>query len=164
MRRRPRSELTKTEGLAPHRPEIVITHCKNLVAVIRYDLNRMAAASTLTVEAQPGPMGPVAAKGKMAVAMNDAPNGWARNGVNGVTSVIAVVLRAIAVALAIFLLALSVPLFFLPIPLGLPLAIIGLLLLAATSKRAHRFITDWLKRHPGVWDRVKHIFDRFHKE
>jgi hypothetical protein len=56
MRRRPRSDLTKTEELAPHRPEIVITHCKNLVAVIGYDLNPMAAASTLTVEAQVGPI------------------------------------------------------------------------------------------------------------
>jgi len=98
------------------------------------------------------------------VAMNDTPNNWARNGVNGVTSVLYVVLRAIAVALAIFLLALSIPLFFLPIPLGLPLAIVGLVLLAMTSKRAHAYITGWLKRHPGVWDRVKHIFDRFHKE
>ena len=98
------------------------------------------------------------------VAMNDTPNGWARNGVNGVTSVLLVVLRAIAVALAIFLLAISIPLFFLPIPLGLPLAIIGLILLAMTSKRDHTFITDWLKRHPGVWERVKHIFDRFHKD
>lgn len=98
------------------------------------------------------------------MAMNDTPNRWARNGMNGVTSMVMVVLRAISVALALFLLALSVPLFFLPIPLGLPLAVIGLLLLAMTSKRAHTFITNWLKRHPGVWDRVKHIFDRFHRE
>ena len=40
-----------------------------------------------------------------------------------------------ASALALFLLALSVPLFFLPIPLGLPLAVIGLLLLAITALR-----------------------------
>ena len=55
------------------------------------------------------------------MAMNDTPNRWARNGMNGVTSMVMVVLRAISVALALFLLALSVPLFFLPIPLGLPL-------------------------------------------
>ena len=42
--------------------------------------------------------------------------------------------------------------------------VIGLLLLAMTSKRAHTFITNWLKRHPGVWDKVKHIFDRFHRD
>lgn len=103
-------------------------------------------------------------KDREDVALNDSPNNWARNGVSGVTSILVTVLRAIAVALAIFLLALSIPLFVLPIPLGLPLAIIGLLLLAMTSKRAHAFITNWLKRHPGVWDRVKHIFDRFHRD
>ena len=103
-------------------------------------------------------------KDDTAVAMNDTPNRWARNGVNGMTSILLVVLRAIAVALAIFLLAISIPLFFLPIPLGLPLAVIGLLLLAMTSKRAHAYITGWLKRHPGVWDKTKHIFDRFHKD
>ncbi len=96
--------------------------------------------------------------------MKDTSNRGARNGVNGVTGVLVMVLRAIAVTLAIFLLALSIPLFFLPIPLGLPLAITGLLLLAVSSKRAHTFITNWLKRHPGVWKRTKHIFDHFHRD
>ncbi|MEO1040002.1 MAG: hypothetical protein AAFX09_10685 [Pseudomonadota bacterium] len=93
--------------------------------------------------------------------MNEEPAGnWAKNGVHGVVQA---VVRAILVALALFLLALSIPLFFLPLPLGLPLFIFSLFLLAATSKRAHALITGWLKRHPGVWDRVKHWFDRFHK-
>ena len=80
---------------------------------------------------------------------------------NGMIQVIA---RSIAIVLAIFLIAISIPLFFLPIPLGLPLFLFAMILLAATSKRAHRMITDWLKRHPSVWNRVKHIFDRFHKD
>ncbi|XBQ16372.1 MAG: hypothetical protein ABL308_00500 [Oceanicaulis sp.] len=93
--------------------------------------------------------------------MNEPFNGWGRKGVNGVVQA---VVRAIGVALGLFLLALAVPLFFLPIPLGLPLAIVALILLAGTSKTAHKLITDWLKRHPGVWNRVKHVFDRFHKD
>ncbi|OAB56001.1 hypothetical protein AY599_04340 [Leptolyngbya valderiana BDU 20041] len=93
--------------------------------------------------------------------MNEPLGGWGRKQVSGV---IQAVVRAIGVALGLFLLALSVPLFFLPIPLGLPLALCALLLLAGTSKTAHRLITNWLKRHPGVWDRVKHVFDRFHKD
>ena len=92
-----------------------------------------------------------------AVAMNDTPNRWARNGMNGVTGMVMVVLRAISVALALFLLALSVPLFFLPIPLGLPLAVIGLLLLAMTSKRAHTFITNWLNLNITVFGIVEAI-------
>lgn len=98
------------------------------------------------------------------MAMNEPTNNnWAKNGLNGVNGVIQAVVRAILIALALFLLAVAIPLFFLPIPLGLPLFIFSLILLAATSKRAHRLITGWLQRHPGVWERVKHIFDRFHK-
>lgn len=89
--------------------------------------------------------------------MNEGTNGWGRN---GVTNIVQAVFRAIGVALALFMLAISIPLFFLPIPLGLPLAILALILLAATSKTAHRAITNWLRRHPGVWERVKHFFDR----
>lgn len=95
------------------------------------------------------------------MAMNEPIGGWGRKQVSGVVQAI---VRAIGVALGLFLLALAVPLFFLPIPLGLPLALFALLLLAGTSKTAHRLITDWLKRHPGVWNRVKHVFDRFHKD
>ncbi len=93
--------------------------------------------------------------------MNEPLNGRGPNPVNGMIQVIA---RSIAIVLAIFLLVISVPLFFLPIPLGLPLFILAMILLAATSKRAHTMITDWLKRHPTVWNKVKHIFDRFHKD
>ena len=95
------------------------------------------------------------------MAMNEPVNGRGPNPMNGM---IQVIIRSIAVVLALFLMAIAIPLFFLPIPLGLPLFIIAMILLAATSKRAHALITGWLKRHPGVWDRVKHIFDRFHRD
>lgn len=95
------------------------------------------------------------------MAMNDHLNGWGRNSVAGLVQA---VLRAIGVALGLFMLAISIPLFFLPIPLGLPLAILSLILLAATSKTAHRAITGWLRRHPKVWERVKHLFDRGGKD
>lgn len=95
------------------------------------------------------------------VAMNDAFNGKGPGPVNGMIQVIA---RSIAIVLAIFLIAISIPLFFLPIPLGLPLFIFAMILLAATSRRAHRYITDWLKRHPSVWNRVKPLFDRIKRD
>ena len=97
----------------------------------------------------------------LKVAMNEPVNGRGPSPMNGM---IQVIIRSIAVVLALFLIAISIPLFFLPIPLGLPLFIFAMILLAATSKRAHRFITGWLRRHPGVWERVKHIFDRFHRD
>ena len=93
--------------------------------------------------------------------MNEPASGWGRKQMNGV---IQAVIRAIGVALGLFLVVIAIPFAVTPIPLGLPLLILGLLLLAGTSKTAHRIITDFLKRHPGLWDRVKHIFDRFHKD
>jgi len=96
--------------------------------------------------------------------MNDPINGWARNGVNGVNGVVQAVVRAVLVAIALFFMAIAIPLFFLPFPLGLPLFLVSLLMLAATSKTAHLFITDMLKRHPFVWSKVRHVFDRFHKD
>lgn len=68
--------------------------------------------------------------------------------------------RAVGVALGIFmmaiapLLALATPI----LPVGLPVFILGLLLVAATSKTAHRIITNYLRRHPGLWNRVKRAF------
>ena len=91
------------------------------------------------------------------MAMNDSVNGSGGNGVNGVV-------RAVGVALGLFLLVVSIPFAVTPIPLGLPLFIASLVLLAATSKTAHRLITRYLRRHPGLWDRVSHIFDRFHRD
>lgn len=95
------------------------------------------------------------------MAMNEPANGWGRKQMNGVFQA---VIRAIGVALGLFLVVIAIPFALTPIPLGLPLLILGLLMLAATSKTAHTFITGWLKRHPGVWERVKHIFDRFHRD
>ena len=94
--------------------------------------------------------------------MNDHLNGWGKNGVG---QIIQAVLRAVGVALGLFMLAIAIPLFFFCLfPLGLPLAILALILLAATSKTAHRAITGWLRRHPKVWDKVKHLFDRGDKD
>ena len=95
------------------------------------------------------------------MAMNDSVNGSGGNGVNGVFQA---VVRAVGVALGLFLLVVSIPFAVTPIPLGLPLFIASLVLLAATSKTAHRLITRYLRRHPGLWDRVSHIFERFHRD
>ena len=93
--------------------------------------------------------------------MNEPANGWGRKQMNGV---IQAVIRAIGVALGLFMVVIAIPFAVTPIPLGLPLLVLGLLLLAGTSKTAHRIITDFLKRHPGLWERVKHVFDRFHRD
>lgn len=89
------------------------------------------------------------------MVMNDAVNGLSKTRFG---SVIVLVLRAIGVALGLFLMAVSIPLFFLPIPLGIPLFLFAAVLLAASSRTAHTLITGFLKRHPGVWSRVKRIF------
>lgn len=95
------------------------------------------------------------------MAMNEPAHGWGRKKVTGLVHAI---VRAIGVALGLFLIAIAIPLFFLPIPLGIPLAALGLLMIAATSKTAHTAITDFLKRHPEIWERVKHIFDKFQRD
>lgn len=87
--------------------------------------------------------------------MNDAVNEFSKSRIGGV---IVLVLRAIGVALGLFLLAVAIPLFFLPIPLGIPLFILSALLLAASSRTAHKIVTDILKRFPSVWKRVRRMF------
>lgn len=71
---------------------------------------------------------------------------------------ILVIVRGLGAVLGLFLLVISIPLTISPIPLGLPLMIVSLILLAATSRRAHLLITGYLKRHPRLWERVKHVF------
>lgn len=95
------------------------------------------------------------------MAINEPSSGWGRKQMNGV---IQAVIRAVGVALGLFLVVIAIPFAVTPIPLGLPLLILGLLILAGTSKTAHTLITNFLKRHPGIWERVKHVFDRFHKD
>ncbi len=68
------------------------------------------------------------------------------------------VLRMVGVALGLALMVLSLPLAITPIPLGIPLFIVGVLLLAGSSPTAHRIVTGYLKRHPGLWHRVKRVF------
>lgn len=89
------------------------------------------------------------------VVMNDAMNEFSRTPIGGV---VVLVLRAIGVALGLFLMAVAIPLFFLPIPLGIPLFLFAAVLLAASSRTAHKLITGFLKRHPRVWARVRRIF------
>ncbi|WP_026353917.1 hypothetical protein [Woodsholea maritima] len=89
------------------------------------------------------------------MALNESTNGWSKHPIAGVVTVIA---RAIGAAFALFLMAISIPLFFIPLPFGLPLFVISLIILAATSTRAHTFITTTLKRFPWVWNKLKGAF------
>jgi len=75
-------------------------------------------------------------------------------------SVVATVLRMIGIALGLALMVISLPLALITpfIPVGLPLFILGALMLAGSSARGHRIITGFLKRHPGIWNRVKRVF------
>ena len=77
---------------------------------------------------------------------------------NPIGSVIVTVIRMIGAAIGLALVIISIPFAITPIPLGLPLFIIGVLLLAGSSKTAHRHITNFLKRHPVIWNRVKGLF------
>ena len=95
------------------------------------------------------------------MAMNEPTHGWGRK---QMLNVLQAVLRAIGLVLGIFLVLIAIPFFFLPVPLGIPLAAFGLLLIAATSRTAHDAITGYLQRHPEIWKRVKHIFDRFKRD
>jgi len=87
--------------------------------------------------------------------MNETLNNMSRNPIGGV---IATVLRMIGVALGLALMVIALPLAVTPIPLGVPLFIFGAILLAGSSPTAHRIITGFLKRHPGLWNRVKRVF------
>lgn len=77
---------------------------------------------------------------------------------NPLAGVLLVLVRGIGAVVGLFLLVISIPLTISPIPLGLPLFLLSLILLAATSRRAHRLITGYLKRHPRLCARVKHVF------
>jgi hypothetical protein len=87
--------------------------------------------------------------------MNETLNNMSRNPIGGV---LVTVLRMVGVALGLALMVLSLPLAITPIPLGIPLFILGVLLLAGSSPTAHRIVTGYLKRHPGIWRRVKRMF------
>lgn len=89
--------------------------------------------------------------------MNETLNNMSRNPIGGV---IVTVLRMIGVALGLAFMFISLPLAIITpfVPVGLPLFVFGLLLLAGSSARAHRMITGYLKRHPGIWRRVRKLF------
>ncbi|TGY87205.1 hypothetical protein E5163_15910 [Marinicauda algicola] len=88
--------------------------------------------------------------------MNEPTNDWWSTHPLG--GAILVIVRGVGAVVGLFLFVISIPLTISPIPLGLPLMIVSLILLAATSRRAHRIITGYLKRHPGIWERFKHVF------
>lgn len=90
------------------------------------------------------------------MAMNEPTGEWWSKGPLG--GAIMAVVRGMGAVFGLALLVISIPIAITPIPLGLPLFILALIILAATSKRAHRMITGFLKRHPGLWERVKHVF------
>ena len=64
----------------------------------------------------------------------------------------------IGAALGLALMFIAIPFAVTPIPLGLPLLILGALLLAACSKTAHAAIVALLKRWPWLWSKVKGLF------
>jgi len=81
--------------------------------------------------------------------MNDALNNMSKTPLG---SALATVLRMVGIALGLALMVIAIPLAVTPIPLGVPLFIIGTLMLAGSSPRAHSMITGYLKRH------IKHFF------
>lgn len=48
----------------------------------------------------------------------------------------------------------------LPIPLGLPLMLVGAVMVVNTSYTAKRAFLRWLRRHPGVTRRLRSIIGR----
>jgi hypothetical protein len=93
--------------------------------------------------------------------MNDAFNG---KGPGPVKGLIQVLIRSIALVLGIFFMIIGLPLLISPFPVGAVLLIVGALLLASSSRRIHRFISNYLERHPGLWKRVKPLFDKIKRD
>ncbi|MEE2567494.1 hypothetical protein [Hyphobacterium marinum] len=87
--------------------------------------------------------------------MNETLNGMKRNPIG---NAIVTVFRMIGAALGLALMFIAIPFAITPIPLGLPLLILGTLMLAACSKTAHTAIVALLKRWPWLWQRVRRLF------
>jgi len=94
----------------------------------------------------------------MVAAMNESLNGWARS--HPIGAAIVLVIRTILVSLGIVLMAISVPVALLTpiIPVGAFIGLLGLVIVAAASKTAHNWVTNFLKRFPWVWRRVRFAF------
>jgi hypothetical protein len=94
----------------------------------------------------------------MVAAMNESLNGLARS--NAFGAAVVLVIRAVCVAVGLALMFIAVPIgFFTPfLPIGLPIGILGLILVAAASKTLHRVITRFLQRFPWLWRRVRFAF------
>jgi hypothetical protein len=87
--------------------------------------------------------------------MNETLNDMSKHPIGGV---IVLVLRMVGAALGLALIFIAIPFAVTPIPLGIPLLLLGMILLAACSKTAHTAITNLLKRVPWIWHRVKGLF------
>ena len=90
--------------------------------------------------------------------MNESLKGWASK--HPIGGVIVLIIRSILVAIGLALMFISVPIAIVTpfIPVGLPLGLLGLVLVAAASKTAHTFITNQLRRWPWVWRKVRFAF------
>ena len=94
----------------------------------------------------------------MDAVMNDALNGFARK--SPIAAAIVVIIRAVIISICLLFMALSVPVAILTpiIPVGIPLGLLGLFMVAAASKTAHRIITNRLRRFPWIWKHVRKSF------
>lgn len=72
--------------------------------------------------------------------------------------VVGAVVRTAALFAGIILLIAGAIMAPLPIPLGLPSIALGLVLIAAASKRAHVVITSALQKFPWLWERIRFAF------
>lgn len=79
---------------------------------------------------------------------------------NPIANLISTIARAVVVAIGLFLMIIAIPLALITpiIPVGLPIFIVGTIIVAAASKTAHTIITNQLKRWPWLWSRIKRAF------
>ena len=70
------------------------------------------------------------------------------------------VLRWIGTAIGALLVLVGIILIPLPTPIGLPVIVIGALILVRTSPLARRAVVRWARRHPGVFKRFRRLTRR----
>ncbi len=75
-----------------------------------------------------------------------------------INALLGAVLRTAALFAGMVLLVAGAIMAPLPIPLGLPSIALGLVLIAAASKRAHVVITSTLRKFPWLWEKVRFAF------
>jgi hypothetical protein len=94
----------------------------------------------------------------MVAIMNESLDGIARS--HPILGMLVLVLRTVLVAVGLALMAISIPVGIVTpfLPIGLPLGLLGLILVAAASKTAHTFITNQLRRWPWLWNKIRFAF------